>query len=392
MNKIFFVLSVFLVLNIATQAQQFTPSINLRTGIDLAGLGFGYRFAQGGNVLKRGGEGYYGGNIAYHVSLQYRFSRIFAIEGGFTITEYDLGVHDLPYLQRYNLPIYPNNSVTGKAQPGWLGAYRYYYAPKLAFYQHIPLGSGAYLYVAEGFMLNYIFLPKPYQNSYSNGSETETLITQFKSFFPSGYIETGIHYNSGKSVNLYCGLKYIYADAMMQADYTDISNGTLINSDHVSANGSYFAFTFHIGGTLWHKEIKNHERKEYHSSQSRTKSVTPTVVPPEKRNVKVQNTMQVQSAEINIEVWDHESADGDVLSLQLNGEYILENYYLMQSKKIITVTLNPGENTLVMTAVNQGRYKPCTAAILVDDGRNKQTYILDSDFSESGSLIIKYTP
>jgi hypothetical protein len=296
---------------------------------------------------------------------------------------------------------YQANAKPG--QPGYLGAFRDYLGPQFSIYQHIPIGQGFYVYFTEGTRLNYITRSLPYINSYSSGTETETLITQFKPFFVSGYFETGINYYSEYNVNLYFGLKYVYADAMMQGNYTDMaSNGTVINTDHVSASGSYLAFTFNIGGSFWQKEIPQKHKKvrfsnnTYPQGKNLPKTTPPVVkntfVPPAERSIKVVNTLQVHAKEISIEVWDHETVDGDVLSLDLNGASILNNYSLTQNKKTVTVTLNPGQNSLVMTAVNQGPYKPCTAAILIDDGKTKQTYILDADFTTSGSLVIDYNP
>jgi len=376
----------FFISNLVLQAQQ---SLNVRAGFDVTGLGFGYHFAQGGSVLKQGGVGYY---------------EDIAVEAGFAFTEYDLGVHDVQYLNRNgNSPSnYKANAKPG--QPGYLGAFRDYLGPQFSIYQHIPIGQGFYVYFTEGARLNYITRSLPYVNSYSSGTETETLITQFKPFFVSGYVETGINYYSEYNVNLYFGLKYVYADAMMQGNYTDIAtNGTVINTDHVSASGSYLAFTFNIGGCFWQKQKPVKHKKVHFSNntypqgKSLPKTTPPVVnnntfVPPAERNIKVANTLQVHAKQISIEVWDHETVDGDVLSLDLNGTSILNSYSLTQNKKVVTVTLNPGQNSLVMTAVNQGKYKPCTAAILIDDGKTKQTYILDADFATSGSLVIDYIP
>jgi hypothetical protein len=84
----------FFVNSLLIHAQQ---SLNVRAGFDVTGLGFGYHFAQGGKVLKQGGEGYYEDIGALYTCLQYRFSNIFAVEAGFAFTEYDLGVHDIQY-------------------------------------------------------------------------------------------------------------------------------------------------------------------------------------------------------------------------------------------------------------------------------------------------------
>jgi hypothetical protein len=41
-------------------------------------------------------------------------------------------------------------------------------------------------------------------------------------------------------------------------------------------------------------------------------------------------------------------------------------------------------------AISEGKYSPCTAAIIIDDGHTKQEIIMDSNQATSEAIIINY--
>jgi len=42
------------------------------------------------------------------------------------------------------------------------------------------------------------------------------------------------------------------------------------------------------------------------------------------------------------------------------------------TKKEIEITLNPGENNLVLYAISEGRRRSCTVAVIFDDGHKQE--------------------
>ncbi len=114
----------------------------------------------------------------------------------------------------------------------------------------------------------------------------------------------------------------------------------------------------------------------------------PTVL--EDRKVDYVKIIKVNSPEVLVRVWDNKTEDGDLISLNLNGEWITQNLYLKKKVKTFKVNLRQKENFLVLHALNLGRIPPNTAAISIVDGKNKQTLVLSSDLEQSQAISIVY--
>lgn len=100
----------------------------------------------------------------------------------------------------------------------------------------------------------------------------------------------------------------------------------------------------------------------------------------------------VSSRSITIYVWDDDQADGDIVSLNLNGKWVLEKYQLNKKKKIINVKLQPYKNNyLLLYAHNEGKIPPNTAGISIFDGFSETKLNLKSDLKSSDAvkLILK---
>lgn len=110
----------------------------------------------------------------------------------------------------------------------------------------------------------------------------------------------------------------------------------------------------------------------------------------EDRKLVVTRKLKVHTATVKIMVWDHQTVDGDRVSINLNGKWILENYTLKKEKHIFEIELEEGLNTFVLHALNLGKYSPNTAAFIVKEGIKSHRVILESDLNESGTLEINY--
>lgn len=72
-----------------------------------------------------------------------------------------------------------------------------------------------------------------------------------------------------------------------------------------------------------------------------------------------------------LEIWDSKDEDGDVINLYNNDKLILENYYILNKKKKITVNVEKGQNVFTIEATDEGQLKPNTAMIqLLDQDRS----------------------
>lgn len=107
----------------------------------------------------------------------------------------------------------------------------------------------------------------------------------------------------------------------------------------------------------------------------------------DERQIRFQESVEVQVQQLDIYVWDDENIDGDTISLSLNGEWILENYMVTKEKKKLTLRLVPEKNnTLVLYAENLGAAPPNTAVISFNDGNKERSLTLNSDLKRCDAV------
>lgn len=71
----------------------------------------------------------------------------------------------------------------------------------------------------------------------------------------------------------------------------------------------------------------------------------------------------------SIRLWDNAAEDGDIVSVYLNGEWIIENHSLLKAGtdfNFSTSLLHNGPNDLVVFALNEGSSGPNTASIAIN--------------------------
>ncbi len=108
-----------------------------------------------------------------------------------------------------------------------------------------------------------------------------------------------------------------------------------------------------------------------------------------KREVQVDRVLEVKSETVRVRVWDNGIIDGDVLTLFVNGEKILENYRVTRRKHETIIKLDKPTNYLILHAINLGSISPNTVAVSVDDGFEEQVVIMSSNLDKSGAIMIK---
>lgn len=102
-------------------------------------------------------------------------------------------------------------------------------------------------------------------------------------------------------------------------------------------------------------------------------------------------SVQVKSRKLMINVWDHNTIDGDIVSLKLGDEWILTEYELTAKKKQIDLTLLGFGQDLILYAHNVGMVPPNTVTISVFDGVTTQRISLESNMQTSESIKIVFT-
>ena len=108
------------------------------------------------------------------------------------------------------------------------------------------------------------------------------------------------------------------------------------------------------------------------------------------RNISYISKLLLFNENITISIWDHMKVDGDVISIYLNGQSVVSNYFLEKKKKVISVILEPDKlNELFLYAHNLGEVAPNTVAIEITDDNKKNYFILNSDLNSCEGVVIK---
>lgn len=107
------------------------------------------------------------------------------------------------------------------------------------------------------------------------------------------------------------------------------------------------------------------------------------------RKTETVETILVKNKKVTIKIWDDNQVDGDVVSLNLNGTWILKNYELKKEIKELEIDLPEDSNELILFAENLGKMPPNTAAISVWNGTEKiKSLVLNSDKGKSEAIRI----
>lgn len=111
--------------------------------------------------------------------------------------------------------------------------------------------------------------------------------------------------------------------------------------------------------------------------------------------IKYQKTITVQSSEVTIYPFDNEKEDGDIVSININGVWVRDQFGLKNMKTnpdrddLIRCSLNPGKNNyFISRAWNVGAIAPNTLTIKIDDGVSVQEVLINSDIGLSGGIRI----
>jgi len=332
---------------------------------------------------------FYSNHFAINLAAQYRFWNRLGFEVGVSQHNEYLAFNDDKFSSR-NVGFVTDVSSRNSYWSGF-GA--------IQFLQ--PINSVTRLYLTGGYNLNWVngFTSSASKTAYYvAGQETVTLSTNYFNN-ASIYGEIGVEGTLANDAVLSLGLKYnVGKTPMMSGDYTVTHNNTLLEQDNVTSSGTYIGLTLKYGIPLYHREkkipaekpVKSEPKIEKPKEEIKVKPPKDTTIPKtvDGRAVTVSKKIVVKNSFVTIKVWDHEVVDGDIISLNLNGKWILQNFTLEKAPKEIKVTLNPGTNYLVLHAHNLGQYSPNTAAIIVDDGVKENKVILQSNLNASGTIQI----
>lgn len=101
-------------------------------------------------------------------------------------------------------------------------------------------------------------------------------------------------------------------------------------------------------------------------------------------------SLQSISTEITLDVWDGGGEeDNDEIAIFVNNKKIGETIVIKRERKIISIPLDSNSNQIKIIAINEGKWKSCTANILVKDGVKQTPIITVLRKGESAIIDVK---
>jgi hypothetical protein len=260
-----------------------------------------------------------------------------------------------------------------------------------------PFGR-SYMYVNGGFSFNYI----------GKDSLTDTDFYPIKNEFGRSttlYQQYNFNYLAEVGIQYYLSPKLLWSTGVssqfggseaFKVNYT-ITNGTqTITEDQLISKLNCVGIK-----TSFHYQLAEFKKKDKPLKPQKDKPLPPvkdSIVRDTldqkiaDREVIVTNKVVVQSNKLTIKIYDHQQIDGDIVSLNLNGNWIIENYTLQRKPLVLQIEIQPGDNYFVLHALNLGKYSPNTCAIIIDDGISTNKVVLESNLEQSGTIDIIFNP
>ncbi len=109
----------------------------------------------------------------------------------------------------------------------------------------------------------------------------------------------------------------------------------------------------------------------------------------ERRLLNPIDTIFLNSRSVELTVWDDLEADGDVVSLFLDGRWILRDHLIASEPLSMSLELSD-RSYLVLHAESIGNTYPNTAAISFDDGKVSDRVKLRSNYEQSHLIVFAF--
>ncbi|MCF6406061.1 hypothetical protein L3C95_24395 [Chitinophaga filiformis] len=108
------------------------------------------------------------------------------------------------------------------------------------------------------------------------------------------------------------------------------------------------------------------------------------------RQTSLLEKINVQQPDVTLELWDDAAEDGDSISIRMNGLEVVTGFPVKRQRQQLKVTLQEGENRLIMLADNLGSIPPNTAVMRIVAGALRKYVTIKTDLQQNNMLVIIY--
>jgi len=120
-------------------------------------------------------------------------------------------------------------------------------------------------------------------------------------------------------------------------------------------------------------------------------TTVPASIPYAQRSEKLLQTVTVSADSLTLSFYDNGVVDGDMISVYVNGENVIDNAKLtaVATKKTIPVKAVDGEIKLVLVAETLGSIPPNTGLLIIQDGDKRYSVHFSADLQTNASIILR---
>ena len=109
-----------------------------------------------------------------------------------------------------------------------------------------------------------------------------------------------------------------------------------------------------------------------------------------KKNEKLIGNIISTSKDVIFALWDDNVEDGDSISINIDGHWLVRGFPVKNNPQFITVTLKPGPNVISFIADNLGSIPPNSSVLEIIDGKKRKSFPMESNIGEKNIIKVYY--
>lgn len=192
-----------------------------------------------------------------------------------------------------------------------------------------------------------------------------------------------------KDYELY-GEHYFYYNSDIINKFNRYGSGIVFEINELlkllNFQGLYFTELPHYYKVIYPRKI---EKINIIASEQKAIADIPPQLDGRKLSKKEEGVLKVDNEVVEVSIYDHMIQDGDIVSLNFNGEWVLRRHKLTSEPFKLKLKLNlEGKNFLALHAENMGARPPNTMAVSYFAMGKKQVYVMNSDMNTSEVIEI----